>query len=90
MGTRQVSLGGEGQPLVFDHAAQFFTASDPVFQSMVDRWLEAGLVQEWAGTVGTLQAGGNFEELPEEKRYIGTGGMRLLCEALAKQVRAEW
>lgn len=27
--------------LVFDHAAQYFTASDPAFQGMVERW-EAG------------------------------------------------
>ena len=31
----------------FDHGAQFFTVREPSFQSYVDEWLQAGVIQEW-------------------------------------------
>ncbi|GLC50732.1 hypothetical protein PLESTB_000425900 [Pleodorina starrii] len=78
-----VQLGG----LRFDHAAQFFTVTDPVFQSVVDEWLAAGLVQRWEGPVGTLSAPtGAFARLPDRPtRYVARGGMRALAEAMAAE-----
>lgn len=32
---------------VFDHGAQFFTVRDPRFQTLVQQWLEQGLVTVW-------------------------------------------
>ncbi|KDO48758.1 hypothetical protein CISIN_1g043447mg, partial [Citrus sinensis] len=32
------------QPLIFDHAAQFFMPNDSRFRKLVDCWLERGLV----------------------------------------------
>lgn len=49
---------------VFDHAAQFFTVSDPRFESQVAKWLKKGWVREWEGCVGTLSPGGAFTLLP--------------------------
>ncbi|KAH9659264.1 hypothetical protein KPL70_023791 [Citrus sinensis] len=43
MGTRMIGP----QPLIFDHAAQFFTVNDSRFRELVDGWLERGLVQPW-------------------------------------------
>ena len=61
-----------GEQLVFDHAAQFFTASDERFQRLVDEWLDSGLVREWSGLVGELEAGGRFRPIPSlTPRYIG-------------------
>ncbi|KAG2436952.1 hypothetical protein HXX76_006468 [Chlamydomonas incerta] len=84
-------LGG----LVFDHAAQFFTVTDPSFQSVVDDWLATGLVRVWDGPVGTLRAGGAgagagaFARLPPSPpRYVAVGGMRTLAEALGEQLAA--
>ncbi|KXZ45236.1 hypothetical protein GPECTOR_57g526 [Gonium pectorale] len=88
-------LGG----LLFDHAAQFFTVTDPRFQAVVDRWLAAGLVRTWDGPVGTLRVGGDggggggrggkFAPLPPAPaRYVGSRGMRPLAESLASELEA--
>lgn len=84
MATRHLSLEGDKE-LVFDHAAQFFTSVDSRFQRLVDTWQSEGLVKEWEGVVGTIRADGKFEELPEERRYIGVGGMRTLCDKLVEK-----
>ncbi|KAJ6816339.1 uncharacterized protein M6B38_416160 [Iris pallida] len=82
MGTRTVN----DQPLVFDHAAQFFTVSDPRFQKFVDRWLEEGLVREWKGLLGELEAGGHFVPMPySSARYIGVKGMRPLADSVLRK-----
>ncbi|GFR40845.1 hypothetical protein Agub_g1494 [Astrephomene gubernaculifera] len=79
-------LGG----LRFDHAAQFFTVTDPLFQAHVDRWLAAGAVQLWEGPVGSLHApSGAFRLLPPQPRYVASGGMRALAQRLAEEVAQE-
>lgn len=76
------------QPLVFDHAAQFFTCDDRRFQKLVDRWLEKGLVREWKGNIGELEAGGNFTPIQDPRpRYVGVNGMRCLAGSILNQVR---
>ncbi|XP_047049163.1 renalase-like [Lolium rigidum] len=87
----------EERRLVFDHAAQFFTASDERFRKLVDEWVDRGLVREWTGSVGELQAGGQFTPTPSSTpRYIGVNGMRPLADALlpendlVKVVRPSW
>ncbi|KDP23682.1 hypothetical protein JCGZ_23515 [Jatropha curcas] len=82
MGTRII----DPQPLIFDHAAQFFTVSDPQFAELVDCWLEKGLVRQWHGTIGELEAGGQFIPLPSSPpKYIGVNGMRPLADSLLSQ-----
>ncbi|KAK3037350.1 hypothetical protein RJ639_030448 [Escallonia herrerae] len=84
MGTRII----DPQPLIFDHAAQFFTVSDPLFAELVDGWCKKGLVREWQGTIGELEAGGHFSPLPSSPpRYIGIHGMRPLADSLLTQTR---
>ncbi|KAF7063633.1 hypothetical protein CFC21_070145 [Triticum aestivum] len=94
MATRMVD---DGRRLVFDHAAQFFTASDQRFQELVDEWVEKGLAREWRGSIGELEAGGHFTAIPSSTpRYIGVRGMRPLADAmlpendLIKVVRPSW
>lgn len=83
MGTRVV----DPHPLVFDHAAQFFTVSDPRFQTIVDRWVNEGLVREWKGLIGNLEVGGDFTPIPPSTaRYIGIKGMRPLADSILSQV----
>ncbi|KAK4282903.1 hypothetical protein QN277_014227 [Acacia crassicarpa] len=82
MGTRVI----DPQPLIFDHAAQFFTANDRRFSELLDDWLEKGLVQEWQGTIGELHNGGHFIPFPPSpSRYIGTKGMRPLAHSLLSE-----
>ncbi len=69
--------------IVFDHAAQYFTASDPRFVQMVENWAAAGAVREWDGSVGAL-SNTRYKSLEQtRKMYIGTGGMRQFAEYLA-------
>ncbi|KAB1202723.1 hypothetical protein CJ030_MR8G002223 [Morella rubra] len=81
MGTRII----DPYPLIFDHAAQFFTVSDSRFSELVDCWLEKGLVQEWQGTIGELDVGGQFAPLPSPPRYVGVNGMRPLADSLLSE-----
>ncbi|KAJ8759431.1 hypothetical protein K2173_006961 [Erythroxylum novogranatense] len=79
MGTRVI----DPQPLVFDHAAQFFTVSDPQFAELANRWVEKGLIQQWEGTIGKLEMGGLFTPFPTSPpRYIGVNGMRSLADSV--------
>lgn len=85
MGTRII----DPQPLIFDHAAQFFTVSDPRFAALVRGWSEKGLVRQWLGNVGELEAGGHFVPLPSSSppRYVAANGMRLLADSILSQVK---
>ena len=83
MGTRVI----DPQPLIFDHAAQFFTVSDPRFSELVDDWLEKGLVRQWQGIIGELEVGGQFLPFPSSTpRYISVNGMRSLADSILSQV----
>lgn len=87
MATRDFQIR-EGLSLAFDHAAQYFTVSDPKFQRLVDRWIQEGAVKEWKGVVGTLQAGGKYTGLADDvPRYVGTHGMRALADHMVSQGR---
>lgn len=81
MGTRHIAQINDA-PLVFDHAAQYFTVTDPRFQKYVNQWIAEGVVKEWNGVVGTLETGGKFSELQPCTKYIATDGMRLLADHL--------
>jgi predicted NAD/FAD-dependent oxidoreductase len=88
LATRTVDGGGGGERrLVFDHAAQFFTASDERFRKLVEEWVDRGLVREWRGSVGELEAGGRFTPTPSSTpRYIGVNGMLPLANAMLPEV----
>lgn len=74
--------------LLFDHAAQCFTATDPAFQQQCEAWVAAGAAKRWQGAVGTLKPGGVFEPLDQSVAvYVATGGMRQLAEHMAEEVR---
>ncbi|MCO5591133.1 hypothetical protein L7F22_045114 [Adiantum nelumboides] len=84
MGTRHISQIN-GDQLVFDHAAQYFTATDPKFKKLVNQWMLEGAVREWKGAVGTLEMGGKFTELLSSTKYIATNGMRMLADHLVSK-----
>lgn len=68
-------------------ASQFFTATDPRFQSLVDEWSAAGAVREWTGPVGRLSPAsrGVLTPLPPSPpRYIASNGMRSLAQHMGE------
>jgi predicted NAD/FAD-dependent oxidoreductase len=69
--------------LAFDHGAQYFTSRDPGFGRLVREWAEAGLVAEWTGRIGVLEAGAVRPVPPGTKRWVGVPGMSALARALA-------
>ncbi|KAF9619142.1 hypothetical protein IFM89_005156 [Coptis chinensis] len=84
LGTRVI----DPQHLVFDHAAQFFTVSDSRFGELVNGWLEKGVIREWEGVIGELEAGGSFVPVTSSSpRYIGVNGMRPLADSILSQTQ---
>ncbi|KMT13438.1 hypothetical protein BVRB_4g083930 isoform A [Beta vulgaris subsp. vulgaris] len=84
MGTRII----EPQHFAFDHAAQFFTVSDLRFAELVNGWIDKGIVQQWRGTVGEVEPGGQFSPLPASPpRYIGVNGMRPLADSILSETK---
>ena len=65
---------------VFDHGAQYFTARDPGFRSIVQGWLENKIVRPWA--TGFALSEGKFKE-DGEQRYCGVAGMTGIAKHLA-------
>lgn len=81
MGTRMVDPS-----MIFDHAAQFFTVSNPLFSELVEEWSKKGLIRQSVGIIGELKAGGDFLPFPSAPpRYIAVNGMRTLADSLLSE-----
>lgn len=70
MATRRTATGD-----TFDHGAQYFTARDSLFQEQVRWWMDAGLVAEWRGVIGTMEQGRVTRSEREQVRYVGVPTM---------------
>ena len=81
--------GPDGAGWQFDHGAQYFAAKDPAFRAIVEDWRAEGLVAEWTGVFGTLDATtGTFvrEDVSETKeRWVGTPSMNSIAKGLARR-----
>ena len=77
MATRRV---GEGN---FDHGAQFFTVRGGRFGGLVESWMFAGVVKEWAR--GFVDANGERAE-DGHPRYRGSEGMTSIPKYLARDL----
>ncbi|MBI5667153.1 MAG: FAD-dependent oxidoreductase [Chloroflexi bacterium] len=68
-----------------DHGAQFFTVRSREFGALVEEWIAAGLVYEWARgfSDGSLRTN-SFDGYP---RYAVRGGMNNLAQHLAEQLQ---
>jgi renalase len=78
--TRSFRIEGFGEA-IGDRGAQYFTARDDDFKRVVDDWLNAGVVKEWASSDAKNSS---------SPRYVGTQGMvgiaRYLAEGLDVRV----
>ncbi len=77
MATRRMDDG------VFDHGAQFFTQRSERFGALVEAWLQAGLVRDWAN--GFANANGEWQQ-DGHTRYVGAHGMTTVPKHLAQGV----
>jgi len=76
LATRRVK--GEGSVEgVFDYGTQYFSAKNPLFQTWVDDWLEAGVIKEWSR---------GFGETDGKPRYCGIDGTRGIAKHLAENL----
>jgi len=62
----------------FDHGAQFFTAREASFRATVERWIEAGVAQEWYSSYPGQPNG--------HPRYRGVPTMNAVAKYLAKDI----
>lgn len=70
----------EGERAI-DHGAQYFTARDPRFRSLVADMVERGVVAEWGGRWAVLRHG-TATTVPDEPRYVGVPGMSAVARDL--------
>ena len=80
MATRRFGNG------VFDHGAQFVTARDPRFQSLLKTWLQNGIASRWADGFVSEQGHGSGKG---HARYRGMPGMTAIPKALAISLSEE-
>lgn len=67
----------------FDHGAQYFTARDARFISVIRALEQCGMVQPWHGRVVRLTDAGAAECSNDEPRYVGVPDMRALVRGIA-------
>ena len=73
MATRRIT-STDGSIATFDHGAQFFTARDETFTSLVAQWISDDVVREWCRGFGTDDG---------HSRYVVNNGMTALTKHLA-------
>lgn len=81
-GGRSSSRRADG--FAFDHGAQYFTAREPGFQSVVADCLRAGVVACWEGRIVALRGSVPQPVREETERFVGVPSMSALPKYLAR------
>jgi predicted NAD/FAD-dependent oxidoreductase len=81
MATRRSEHG-----VAFDHGAQYFTVRDERFQSYVDSWQHAGIVQPWTGRIVSLHDQDTEQDKSSTARFVACPGMNAICKSLAENL----
>ncbi len=76
MATRRITTS-DGSIATFDHGAQFFTARDETFTSLVAQWTSDDVVREWCRGFGSDDG---------HSRYVVNNGMTALTKHLAQGI----
>jgi renalase len=74
----------------FDQGAQYFTARDPAFISVVQDLRNLGVVAPWTGELVRLATDGTNKPLANEPLYVGLPGMNGVIRALAAPLNVQW
>ncbi len=86
VGGRMATLhmkGKDGQEIIFDHGAQFFTVRETRFERYVNRWLREGVVTEWSRGFATADGSYYADGHP---RYRGVPDMSSITWPMAKDI----
>jgi renalase len=74
----------------FDHGAQYFTARDPAFVSLVQDLISREAAAPWTGELVRLATDGTNRPLADEPIYVGVPGMNGVIRALAAPLNVQW
>lgn len=88
---REPFPGGRAATLIdgagpYDHGAQYFTADDPRFAAVLERWRSAGIVQRWVGRIVAFDGGAIEDKSESAERFVAVPGMRRLGVHLAQGI----
>lgn len=67
----------------FNHGAQYFTVSNPLFWNIVSGWQNEGLVRPWNGWIVELQKGQISNSDVATQRFVGQPRMQTIVEKLS-------
>ena len=70
--------------LEFNHGAQYFTVSNPLFWNIVSAWQTDGIVRPWNGWIVELNNGQIVNSDMSVQRYVGVPRMQVVAENLAR------
>lgn len=79
----RVSLFRAGE-YEFNHGAQYFTVTNPLFQNIVSGWQADNVVRQLDGWIVELQKGHVSNTDMTTQRYVGYPRMQMVAESLAK------
>ena len=69
----------------FNHGAQYFTVSNPLFWNIVSAWQTDGIVRPWDGWIVELHKGQVVNSDLATQRFVGVPRMVTVAESLARQ-----
>ncbi len=69
----------------FNHGAQYFTVSNPLFWNIVSAWQTDGIVRPWDGWIVELERGQVTNSDLATQRFVGVPGMQAVAENLARR-----
>jgi predicted NAD/FAD-dependent oxidoreductase len=67
----------------FNHGAQYFTVSNPLFWNIVSAWQNEGLVRPWKGWIAELHKGQINNSDVVTQRFVGEPRMQTIVEHLS-------
>ncbi|KDO53433.1 hypothetical protein CISIN_1g020469mg [Citrus sinensis] len=83
----------DGNEMLFDHGAPFFTVTNNDVLALVREWESGGLVAEWKVNLGSFDRVSkkfvNIQQDGMNKKYVGVPGMNSICKALCHQPGVE-
>lgn len=68
----------------FNHGAQYFTVTHPLFWNIVSAWQDEGIVRPWDGWIVELQKGQVINSDMSTQRFVGVPRMQRIVENLAR------